>query len=177
MDEKNWIELNWIELFLAQKTSVKQEELYRTSYICSALYGSFIYGYKYCDLCIRTCCISPHATTKSAVVNLEFKNEITSKQNYLMAMKKIDLWENSETISNFVFFPFSMFLKNFTLNNCYVELRKYLFQGGGGTSQKSWNHILPFSQGSCPSYDTTWEEAIRGCTIKGHNFFISINAM
>ena len=30
----------------------------------------------------------------------------------------------------------------------------------GGTSQKSWNHILPFSQGSRPSYDTTWEEAV-----------------
>ena len=30
----------------------------------------------------------------------------------------------------------------------------------GGASQKSWNHILPFSQGSRPSYDTTWEQAI-----------------
>ena len=27
---------------------------------------------------------------------------------------------------------------------------------------------------SRPSYDTTWEEAVRGCTIKGYNFF-SIN--
>ena len=34
----------------------------------------------------------------------------------------------------------------------------------------------PFSQGSHPSYDTTWEEAVRGCTIKGYNFF-SINIM
>ena len=34
--------------------------------------------------------------------------------------------------------------------------------GGGGASQKSFNHILPFSQGSRPSYDTTWEEAVRG---------------
>ena len=30
----------------------------------------------------------------------------------------------------------------------------------GGASQKSWNHILPFSQGSRPSYDTTWEQAV-----------------
>ena len=30
----------------------------------------------------------------------------------------------------------------------------------GGTSQKSWNHILTFSQGSHPSYDTTWEEEV-----------------
>ena len=48
--------------------------------------------------------------------------------------------------------------------------------GGGGGSQKSWNRILPFSQGSHPSYDTTWEEAIRRCTIKGYDFF-SINIM
>ena len=38
-------------------------------------------------------------------------------------------------------------------------------------SQKSLNHILPFSQGSRPNYDTTWEEAVRGCTIKGYDFF------
>ena len=43
--------------------------------------------------------------------------------------------------------------------------------GGGGASQKSWNHILPFSQGSRPSYDTTWEEGVRGCLIKGYDFF------
>ena len=30
----------------------------------------------------------------------------------------------------------------------------------GGASQKTWNHILPFSQGSRPSYDTTWEQAV-----------------
>ena len=30
----------------------------------------------------------------------------------------------------------------------------------GDASQKSWNHILPFSQGSCPSYYTTWEQAV-----------------
>ena len=30
----------------------------------------------------------------------------------------------------------------------------------GGASQKSLNHILPFIQGSRPSYDTTWEEAL-----------------
>ena len=30
----------------------------------------------------------------------------------------------------------------------------------GGASQKLWNHILPFSQGSRPGYDTTWEEAV-----------------
>ena len=41
----------------------------------------------------------------------------------------------------------------------------------GGASQKSWNHILPFSPGSCPSYDPTLEEAVRGCSIKGYNFF------
>ena len=29
-----------------------------------------------------------------------------------------------------------------------------------GASQKSWNHILPFSQGSRPNYDTTWEQAV-----------------
>ena len=40
-----------------------------------------------------------------------------------------------------------------------------------GASQKSFNHILPFSQGSRPSYNTTWEEAVRGCTIRGYNFF------
>ena len=40
----------------------------------------------------------------------------------------------------------------------------------GGASQKSWNHILPFSQGSRPSDDTTWEEAVRGCTIRGYDF-------
>ena len=47
----------------------------------------------------------------------------------------------------------------------------------GGASQKSWNHILPFSQGSRPSYDTTWEEAVRRCTIKEYNVFLffSIN--
>ena len=45
----------------------------------------------------------------------------------------------------------------------------------GGTSQKSFNHILPFSQGSCPSYDTTWEEAVRGCTLRGYDFFTSIS--
>ena len=32
--------------------------------------------------------------------------------------------------------------------------------GGGGASQKSWNHLLPFSHGSRPSYDTTWEKAV-----------------
>ena len=32
----------------------------------------------------------------------------------------------------------------------------------GSAIQKSFNHILPFSQGSCPSYNTTWEEAGRG---------------
>ena len=31
--------------------------------------------------------------------------------------------------------------------------------------------VLPFSQGSRPSYNTTWEEAVWGCTIKGYNFF------
>ena len=31
-------------------------------------------------------------------------------------------------------------------------------------------------QGSRPSYDTTWEEAVMGYTIKGYNFF-SINIM
>ena len=41
--------------------------------------------------------------------------------------------------------------------------------GGGGGGQKSFNHILPFSQGSRPSYDTTWEEAVRGCTIRGYD--------
>ena len=30
----------------------------------------------------------------------------------------------------------------------------------GGASQKSWNHILLFSQGSRSSYDTTWEQAV-----------------
>ena len=34
---------------------------------------------------------------------------------------------------------------------------QYLCSGDAG--QKSWNHILPFSQGSCPSYDITCEEA------------------
>ena len=53
---------------------------------------------------------------------------------------------------------------------------QYLCWGGGGGG-KSWNHILPFSQGSRPSYDTTWEEAVRGCTIlKGIQLF-SINIM
>ena len=37
----------------------------------------------------------------------------------------------------------------------------------GGAIQKSFTHILPFSQGSRQSYDTTWEEAVRRCTIKG----------
>ena len=49
-----------------------------------------------------------------------------------------------------------------------------------GASQKSpvrsHETILPFSQGSCSSYDTTWEEAVRGCTIRGYDFF-SINIM
>ena len=49
----------------------------------------------------------------------------------------------------------------------------------GGASQKSFNHILPFSQGSYPSYDTTLEEAVRGSnfkTIKYHleQFFFNI---
>ena len=44
-------------------------------------------------------------------------------------------------------------------------------RGGGQGSQKSFNHILPFSQGSRPSNDTTWEDAGKGCTIKGCTFF------
>ena len=39
---------------------------------------------------------------------------------------------------------------------------KYLCSGSA--TQKSWNNILPFSQGSRPSYDTTWEETVRGYT-------------
>ena len=36
--------------------------------------------------------------------------------------------------------------------------------------------VRPYtSQGSCPSYDTTWEEAVRGCTKKGYNIFFGIN--
>ena len=41
-----------------------------------------------------------------------------------------------------------------------------------GTPIRSHETILPFSQGSRPSYDTTWEEAVPGCTIKGHDFSI-----
>ena len=40
-----------------------------------------------------------------------------------------------------------------------------------GASQKSWNHILPFGQGSRPSYDTTWEEAVKGMHHKGMRLF------
>ena len=36
--------------------------------------------------------------------------------------------------------------------------------------------ILPFSQGSCPSYDTTWEEAVGDAPWGGYDFF-SINIM
>ena len=50
-------------------------------------------------------------------------------------------------------------------NRPYIGGLPILF---GGASQKSWNHILPFSQGSRPSYDTTWEQAVSGCTIKGN---------
>ena len=37
----------------------------------------------------------------------------------------------------------------------------------GDASQKSFNHILPFSQRSRPSYDATWEGAVRGRGSKG----------
>ena len=40
----------------------------------------------------------------------------------------------------------------------------------GGASEKSFNYVLPFSQGSRPSYDTIWEEAVRGYTIEDAAF-------
>ena len=38
-------------------------------------------------------------------------------------------------------------------------------------SQKSFNHILPFSQGSRPCHDATWEQAVWGYTIRGIQLF------
>ena len=44
--------------------------------------------------------------------------------------------------------------------------------GGGGTSQKSFNHILPFSQGSRPSYDITWEVTGSNPTLVNFSLFM-----
>ena len=38
------------------------------------------------------------------------------------------------------------------------------YRCSGGANQKSFKHILSVSQGSCPSYDTTLEEAVRDTT-------------
>ena len=47
----------------------------------------------------------------------------------------------------------------------------------GGASQKSWNHILPFSQGSRPGYDTTWEEAVGDALWRDTIFFYKYHAI
>ena len=52
---------------------------------------------------------------------------------------------------------------------------QYLCSGAPVRSHETIYMYCPlFSQGSRPSYDTTWEEAVRGCTIKGYNFFSTI---
>ena len=67
--------------------------------------------------------------------------------------------------------PLVLIPSNYEINQWKVNI--FVRGGGGDASQKSWNHILPFSQGSRPSYNTTWEEAvIKGCTIMGYDFFL-----
>ena len=40
-----------------------------------------------------------------------------------------------------------------------------------GSKDSRQRFVNIFVQGSRPSYDTTWEEAVRGCTIRGYDFY------
>ena len=85
-----------------------------------------------------------------------------------------NFWMNKEKFTRVGFEPATSGLKVPTeLSSPILAVSLFCqYICSAGTSQKSWNHILPFSQGSRPSYDTTWEEAVRGCAIKGYNFKI-----